>query len=117
MAQNEVEAGSQPIGGIMACNFQQGQKLEKDLQMEPGKCYTIVGAGVGVQELNLQLVAVTPIPNMAPVIAEDKQTGPQAVIGKKPNCFKWPLPMAASVRLVMTAAAGNGLAGAQVYAK
>lgn len=117
LAQNEVEPGSKPVGGLMACNFQAGQKLEKDLQMEPGKCYTIVGAGVGVQELNLQLVASTPIPNMAPVLAEDKETGAQAVIGKKPNCYKWPLPMAAPIKLVITAAAGSGIAGAQVYAK
>ena len=101
----------------MACSFQQGQQLSKQVQMQPGKCYTVVGAGVGVTELDLQIVAVTPIPGMAPVLAQDQETGPQAVVGKNPNCYKWALPMAGTVNVVMTATAGTGIAAAQVYEK
>ena len=117
LAANQVPAGAKPLGGVMACSFQQGQQLSKPIQMQPGKCYTVVGAGVGVTELDLQIVAVTPIPGMAPVLAQDQETGPQAVVGKNPNCYKWALPMAGTVNVVMTATAGTGIAAAQVFEK
>jgi hypothetical protein len=117
LAANQVPPGAKPLGGVMACSFQQGQQLSKQIQMQPGKCYTIVGAGVGVSELDLQIVAVTPIPGMAPVLAQDQESGPQAVVGKAPNCYKWALPMAGSVNVVMTAKAGSGIAAAQVFEK
>lgn len=117
IAAAQVPPGAKPLGGVMACSFQQGQQLSKQVQMQPGKCYTVVGAGVGVTELDLQIVAVTPIPGMAPVLAQDQETGPQAVVGKNPNCYKWALPLAGTVNVVMTAKAGTGLAAAQVYEK
>jgi len=117
LASSSVPAGAKPMGGLMACMFQQGQQLSKQIQMQPGKCYTIVGAGAGVSELDIQVVAVTPIPGMAPVLAQDQETGPQAVVGKDPNCYKWALPMAGTVNVVMTAKAGAGPAAAQVFEK
>jgi hypothetical protein len=113
-----IVAGSKPLGAAIVGNFQQGQTLESQLQLSPGKCYTIVAAGVPpVSEVNVQIVAVTPIPGMVPVMAQDSDQGPQAVLGRKPNCYKWPLPMGAPVKVVMTVAGGSGLAAAQVYEK
>jgi hypothetical protein len=113
-----IVAGGKPLGSAIVGNFQQGQSLEGQFQLQPGKCYTIVGAGVPpVSELNLQIVAVTPIPSMAPVLAQDSDQGAQAVVGRKPNCYKWPFPMGAPVKVIMTVAGGSGIAAAQVYEK
>src|SRR5688572_29244890 len=40
LASTKAPAGAKPIGSLMAANFQQGQQLEAQVQMEPGKCYT-----------------------------------------------------------------------------
>jgi hypothetical protein len=118
LAAQDVPAGAKPVGSVLACNFQQGQTLQGSVQMQPGKCYTVVGAGVPtVTQLDLQLVAQTPIPGMAPVIAQSNTTGSQAVIGKKPDCYKWAWPVGAPVNVIVKATAGSGYAAAQVYEK
>ena len=118
LASTKAPAGAKPIGSVMAANFQTGQALEAQVQMEPGKCYTVVGAGVPpVTELDLKLVAITPMAGMAPILAVDNTTGLQAVLGEKPNCFKWAWPIAAPVKVVVTVTSGQGLAAAQLFGK
>jgi hypothetical protein len=119
LASSKAPAGAKPIGSVMAANFQTGQQLEAQVQMDPGKCYTVVGAGLppAVTELNIQLIAVTPMAGMAPVLAVDNTTGAQAVLGEKPNCYKWAWPIPAPVKVVVSVAGGAGLAAAQLYAK
>jgi hypothetical protein len=86
--------------------------------MEPGKCYTVVGAGVPpLNQLDLKLVAVTPKAGFAPIVPVDNTTGLQAVLGEKPNCFKWAWPIPAPVKVVVTVTAGSGLAAAQLFGK
>ena len=110
--------GAKPVGSAIVGNFQQGQSLEGSLQLNPGKCYTVVGAGLPpVTDLNVQLVAITPLPGMSPILAQDQDVGPQAVLGRKPNCYKWPMPIGAPVKVLVTVAGGSGLAAAQVYEK
>ena len=117
LAQSEAP-GAKPVGGVMAGNFQQGQVLESQVQMQPGKCYTVVAAGLPpVTEVDLQMVLTTPLAGMAPQLAVDKDTGAQAVIGRKPNCYKWAAPIGAPVKVIMTVTGGSGLAAAQVYEK
>jgi hypothetical protein len=118
LASAKAPAGAKPIGSLMAANFQQGQQLEAQVQMEPGKCYTVVGAALPpVAELDLKLIAVTPLAGMAPVLAVDNTTGTQAVLGEKPNCFKWAWPIAAPVKVVVSVSSGQGLAAAQLFGK
>jgi hypothetical protein len=118
LAASKASSGAKPIGSVMAANFQQGQQLEAQVQMEPGKCYTVVGAALpGVTELDLRLVAITPMAGMAPILAVDNTTGPQAVLGEKPNCFKWAWPIPAPVKIVVSVTGGAGLAAAQLFAK
>jgi hypothetical protein len=118
LASTKAPAGSKPVGSVMAANFQQGQALEAQVQMEPGKCYTVVGAGVPpVAELDIKLVAVTPLAGMAPILAVDNTTGMQSVLGEKPNCFKWAWPIAAPVKVVVSVTSGSGLAAAQLFGK
>jgi hypothetical protein len=118
LATTKAPAGAKPIGSLMAANFQTGQQLEAQVQMEPGKCYTVVGAALPtVTELDLKLIAVTPLAGMAPVLAVDNTTGAQAVLGEKPNCFKWAWPIPAPVKVVVSVTGGQGLAAAQLFGK
>lgn len=108
-------AGMTPSGQPFAGNFQPGQTLEQPLTIQPGKCYAIVGVGVGIQELNVQLVYHQP-PLPPVVAAQDKTTGPQAIISSA-NCYKVLSPIPIAGKVVMTAASGAGVAAAQVYIK
>ena len=119
LAGTTAPSGAKPIGSLMTANFQTGQQLEAQVQMEPGRCYTVVAAGMppGVTDIDIQLVAVTPMAGMAPVLAVDNTTGAQAILGEKPNCYKWAWPIPAPVKVVLTVKAGAGLAAAQVFAK
>ncbi len=108
-------AGAKPLGDLMAGQFQAGQVLERTVQLQPGRCYTVVGVGLPpVQDLDLQIVTgVNGVVN--PVVAEDKTDAPNAVLGGKPNCFKWAFPVAAPVKVVVKVEAGQGVAAAQIY--
>ena len=111
--------GAKPVGSALAGNFQQGQSLEAQVQMNPGKCYTIVGVGVPpIADLNIALVPAIAIPGMpVATAAADSTVGPNAVVGDKPNCFKWALPVGGMMKIVMTVAQGSGVAAAQLYEK
>ena len=118
LAQQHTVAGAKPVGSVLVGNFQAGQTLEGQIQLQPQKCYTVVASALPpVTELNVQLVATTIIPNVSPVLATDSDTGTQAIIGKKPNCYRWPFPLAAPAKVILTVASGAGLAAVQVYEK
>jgi len=118
LAKAHIVAGSKPLGSLLAGNFQAGQTLEATIQLQPNKCYSVVASSLPlVSELSLQLVAATPLPSVSPVLATDSDTGPTAIIGKKPNCYKWPFPLPTAARVVIQVVAGSGLAAAQVYEK
>jgi hypothetical protein len=111
---NTSAPGAKPLVG----NFAPGQQLETLVTMQPGKCYTVIAAGLPpVAEVNVQLVATTPIPGMNPVLAQDQTTGAQAVLGQAPNCFKWALPLAGQVKVFTSVAVGQGVVAIQVYEK
>ena len=119
LAAAHAPAGARPIGSLIAGQFQQGQQLEAQIQMQPGRCYTIVGVGLpAVQNLDIELVPMVAIPGLtSPVMARDQTEGPNAVLGDKPNCFKWAAPFAAPVKVVVKVSSGQGVAAAQVYEK
>ena len=119
LAKQHAPAGAKPVGSVMVGNFQQGQTMENQLQLQPGKCYTVVAAAAPpVTEVNIKFVAVAIIPgSTGMVMAQDNETGPQGVLGEKPNCYKNPAPMAIPVRVVLEVAGGQGIAAAQVYEK
>lgn len=110
--------GAKPLGSSVVGMFQPGQQLETVVTMQPGKCYAVIAVGmIPVSEVNIQLVAATPIPGLSPVLAQDQTAGPQAVLGKAPNCYRWALPVPGSVKVITTVAAGQGVAAVQVYEK
>lgn len=118
LAQSEAP-GMRPDGGVFAGNFQEGQTLEQPINIQPGKCYTVLAAGLGVQQLDLQLVA-QPMPNLPPtVIAQSHTQGPQATLAGKSGggCWKNPLPIGGPGKVIMKATRGAGMAAAQIYMK
>ncbi len=115
MAASEVQ-GMQPEGGAFAGQFQDGQTLEQPFNIQAGKCYSVIGVGIGLQELDIQLVA-QPAPMLPPVVlAHDSTTGPNATLGGKGQCFKNPLPVGGPAKAVLRAR-GSGMAVGQIYVK
>ncbi len=118
LASTQAPEGAKPLGSPLVGNFTAGQSLTTDLQLQPGKCYTVVAAALPpVTEVDVKFVAVSPIPGSAMILAQDNDAGAQAVLGEKPNCYKNALPMAVPVRMVLEVPAGQGIAAAQVYEK
>jgi hypothetical protein len=119
LAKEHAPAGAKrTAGGALAGNFSQGQSLEVQIQMQPGVCYTVVAAAPTAQNVDVQLAPISPLPGVSPpVIAQDQTQAPTAVVGGKPNCFKWAAPIAGPMRVILTVSAGQGMAAAQVYEK
>lgn len=108
----EKTRGMNPEGQVLAGNFQQGQILEQDFTIQPGKCYAAVGVGLmGVTELDI-IIQV-----QGQAVAQDQETGPQATVGGNPNCYRNPAPMGVPAKLVLKVSAGQGMAAAQLYSK
>lgn len=114
LAQQET-AGMREDGPAFAGQFQQGQVLEQPFQVQPGRCYTVVGIGVGITELDIELVIGQP--GLEYVAAIDQTTGPQAVLGGGQQCFKNLLPIGGPAKVRVKATGGTGVALAQIYSK
>ncbi len=116
MASTEAP-GMKADGSPFAGQFKEGDTLEQPINIQAGKCYTVVGASIGgITELDIQLVAQTaPLPPV--VLAQDSTTGPQATLGGKGQCFRNPLPIGGPGKVILKATKGAGLAAAQVYVK
>src|SRR5207247_560196 len=70
--------GMKPDGSAFAGQFNEGQTLEQQVMINAGKCYTIVAAGMGMSQLDIQLVAQA-APNLPAVtIAQSNTQGPTA---------------------------------------
>lgn len=118
LARKETVPGSKAVGAAMVGNFPTNGVLETQVQLQPNKCYSVVATSLPpVAEVNIQLVAVAPLPGLSPVLATDMDTGPNAVLGRKPNCYNWALPLPAPAKVVLQVTAGSGLVAAQLYEK
>ena len=117
LSAQHVVAGAKPMGSAIAGNFQQGQSLEGQVQMQANKCYTVVGVGLPpIQNLDIQLAPFVPIAGLpAAVVAQDQTVGPQAIIGEKATCYRSMLPM--PMKVIVTVSQGSGVAAVQVYEK
>ncbi len=117
LAAGEVQ-GMQPDGSAFAAQFQEGQTLEQPINLAAGKCYSVVAAGLGIQELDVQIV-LQPMPQLpAQVLAQDNSQGPNAVLGgKSAGCFRNPFPIGGTGKVIMRATRGAGVAMGQVYVK
>ena len=118
MGQNEAQ-GAQPDGSPFAGQFAAGQTLEQTINIRPNGCYTVVAASIGIQQLDIQLVANSPVPGMQPVnLAQSSGSGPNATLGgKATGCWRNPTPLAGTGKVILRATSGQGLAAAQVFVK
>ena len=109
--------GMQPDGAPFAAQFQEGQVLEQAINIQAGKCYSVIASGVGIQQLDVQLVfQAAPLPPQ--VLAQSSGQGATAILGGKANgCFKNPLPVGGPGKVIVKATRGAGLAAAQIYMK
>jgi hypothetical protein len=117
MGQGEAP-GASPDGSPFAGQFAAGQTLEQVINIKGNGCYTIVGASVGIQQLDITLV-IQPTPLVAPItVAQSSGAGPNATLGgKATGCWRNPTPLAGTGKVILRATAGQGLAAAQVFSK
>ena len=117
MASQEAP-GMQPDGGAFAGQFQEGQVLEQPINLQPNKCYTIIGVGMGVQDLSIELVA-QPIPGAPPIWSAQSNTtsGGQAVLGGGKQCWRFMSPIGGPGKVLLKANKGAGMAAAEVFVK
>ena len=83
--------------------------------MMPGKCYAVLAVGTTVQETDLSLVALTPVPGVNPSLAQDTGSGPKAVLGGSANCYHWTPPFGINAKFVVKATRGQGVIASQLY--
>jgi hypothetical protein len=102
---------------VIAGNFKEAQTLEQPFQMLPGKCYTVLAVGAGPSQVDLSIVAVTPIPQASGVLAQSNGTGAYASLGGRNNCYKWPWPVGINAKYVIRATHGQGVIAGQLYSK
>jgi hypothetical protein len=105
-------------GSGMAGNFAEGQTLSSPITIAPGKCYTFIAGGVGPQQIEITIVATTPIPGMAPTLGDTTGSAPKVTFGAGANCFKLALsPFPVNASFVVKAAKGGGIIAAQAFSK
>ena len=117
LAQQDA-AGMQPEGTAFAGQFAEGQTLEQPINLQPGKCYTVVAGGIGaLQEVDVMIQGqLAPLPPTT--LAQDNQNGPTATLGgKAAGCWKNPSPIPIPAKVVLRVTKGNGMAAAKVYVK
>ena len=102
-------------GATIAGNFREGQTLEQPFQMYPGKCYTVLAVGAGVAQIDLAIVAVTPLPQGGALA--QTTGGNSAALRGRGNCFRWDLPVGIHAKYIIRAARGQGVVAGQLYSK
>jgi hypothetical protein len=103
-------------GAPMAATFQTGQTMEQVIQLQSGRCYTLVAAGPTVQAWDFSLILVAnPLP-VQPVLLHEAASGTPAAMAGSGHCFQWNFPPV-TARAVVQVTQGGGIAVAQVYGK
>jgi hypothetical protein len=117
LAATEV-SGMQPDGSSIAGQFQEGQVLEQPINIQAGKCYSVIGAGMGITQMDIQLVVqMAPLPPQVLAQSSPGQGGTAILGGKSAGCFKNPLPLGGPGKVIIKATKGAGIGAAQVYIK
>jgi hypothetical protein len=114
--------GAAADGALISGNFQAGQTLEQAFTLQPGKCYSVVGASVGPgSQLDAQIIITTVLPGFQlpanNAAGQPAIHGSKVVLGAKSGCVKTLSPMPLTAKVVLTMARGAGMAAAQLYSK
>lgn len=106
--------GMAPEGEMARGQLQEGGHLGFLVTMQPGRCYTIIGHGAGLQELDLTLLAP---PFYTMMAGQDGMSGATAIIGKGKGAMCPALPVAVPYKVDAVARKGAGSVAVQVYSK
>ena len=109
--------GMQPVGGIARGELKEGgAHVSMLVNLEPGKCYAIIGFSPkdAVKDLDLRLL-VPPLYNF--LAGEDVTDDNAPVIGKAPNPMCPILPVSIAYKVDISSQKGAGKAGVQLFAK
>lgn len=126
MARATTEAPRMEQVGSLVCGVApEGQPVNgTTVMLEQGYCYTVLGQSLpNVSELDVQMVVDLAGGGIPPALAAmaqaplavDNTAGQSASIGAGNNCYQWPLPIPAAVKLVLKPRTGSGPVAAQVY--
>jgi hypothetical protein len=109
--------GMNPDGSMVKLSLQQGQTSEGQVTLQPGKCYTLIGASsIGVLETEIKVTM--PAPLNTQVLGQNAAgMNPMPVVWGGGNCYRSPSPIAMPVRLEVTMKSGAGTIGIQAYSK
>ena len=108
--------GMNPDGEMVRLQLQQGQTAEAQINLQAGRCYTLIGASsLGV--LETEIIALMPGVNQE-LGRNAAGMNPMPVVWGGGNCYKSPMPIGAMpVTLRVTMKSGAGTIGIQPYAK
>jgi hypothetical protein len=108
--------GMRADGSPVKLTLSQGQTGEGQVTLQPGKCYTLVGASMpGVIDVSVK--ATYPAPMQAQVLGQSMQSGPMPVVFAKDACYRNPAPIGMPVRVEVTMKQGSGQVAIQPYSK
>jgi hypothetical protein len=130
-AKQDLAPAMKPDGNLVCENVSEGGTVSAPFTFAPGKCYSVIAYSMGnVTEVDIRVkpdLGPNPPPPLGQLLgnftgAQDSSTGPNAIIGPKNDCFKYPvfplafaMPFAAKAET--TARAGSGPVAVQVFVK
>ena len=120
--------GMKPDGAPLCGVVAEGQPVTGPMFMlEQGYCYTFLSQSLPpVTEVDSSLEidlsgGMALAPNLAAMaqrpLLVDTETGEKGAMASKGNCYVWPWPIPAQVKLIVKSKAGAGPVAAQVYKK
>jgi hypothetical protein len=108
--------GMRADGSPVKLTLSQGQTGEGQITMQPGKCYTLVGASMpGV--LDVAVKATYPVPLQGQVLGQSTQSGPMPVVFPKDACYRNATPIPMPMRIEVQMKTGSGQVAIQPYSK
>jgi len=109
--------GMAPEGQAVRLSLQQGQTAEAQIQLQGGRCYTLIGGSTpGV--LETQIIVTMPSPLQNQVLGQNAAgMNPMPVVWGGGNCYRSPSPIPMPVRVEVTMKTGTGTIGIQPYSK
>lgn len=109
-------AGMRAEGSPVKLQLGQGQTAEGQITLNPGKCYTLVGASMpGVLDVTVQATMAAPLQSQ--VLGQNSNTGPMPIVWPKDSCYRHALPMPMPIRIAVTMKSGSGMVAIQPYVK
>jgi hypothetical protein len=120
--------GMKPDGAPLCGVVPEAQPVTGPMFMlEQGYCYTFLAQSLPpVTEVDMSLEidlsgGMALAPNLAAManrpLLVDTETGEKGAMASKGNCYVWPWPIPAQVKLIVRSKAGAGPVAAQVYKK